>query len=105
MVEHYNVMGFLKQEITPVGHGMLNDESRRISHVLWGHALDTIAFTLNCISSKVGQKTPYEIMGMKHPSTSLPTRHEWKGCTKKSWSLKHIPVGERKSRVSKREGA
>ncbi|KAK8600410.1 hypothetical protein V6N12_050264 [Hibiscus sabdariffa] len=35
----------------------------------WGHALETAAFTLNCVPSKSVQKTPYEIWTGKRPKT------------------------------------
>ncbi|KAK8977916.1 hypothetical protein V6N11_059546 [Hibiscus sabdariffa] len=37
----------------------------------WGHALETSAFTLNRIPSKLVQKTPYEIWTGKRPSMSF----------------------------------
>ncbi|KAK8631738.1 hypothetical protein V6N13_028518 [Hibiscus sabdariffa] len=37
----------------------------------WGHALETVAFTLNRVPSKSVQKTPYEIWTGKRPSMSF----------------------------------
>ncbi|KAI9081726.1 hypothetical protein K1719_036329 [Acacia pycnantha] len=37
----------------------------------WGHALETVAFTLNRVPSKTIEKTPYEIWTGKKPSLSF----------------------------------
>ncbi|KAL4364181.1 hypothetical protein GQ457_04G021280 [Hibiscus cannabinus] len=37
----------------------------------WGHALETVAFTLNCVSSKLVQKTPHEMWTRKRPNMSF----------------------------------
>ncbi|KAK8596981.1 hypothetical protein V6N12_065458 [Hibiscus sabdariffa] len=37
----------------------------------WGHALETTAFTLNCVPSKSVQKTPHEMWTGKRPSMSF----------------------------------
>ncbi|KAI5444120.1 hypothetical protein KIW84_012653 [Lathyrus oleraceus] len=36
----------------------------------WGHALLTVAYTLNCVPSKKAEKTPYEIWSGKKPHMS-----------------------------------
>ena len=38
---------------------------------LWGYALETVAFLLNRIPSKVVEKTPYELWTGKHPGLSF----------------------------------
>ncbi|KAK8564635.1 hypothetical protein V6N12_058218 [Hibiscus sabdariffa] len=42
-----------------------------LSISFWGHALETAAFTLNCVPSKSVLKTPYEIWIGKRPSMSF----------------------------------
>ncbi|KAK8636445.1 hypothetical protein V6N13_124191 [Hibiscus sabdariffa] len=37
----------------------------------WGHALETAAFTLNCVPSKLVQKTPHEMWTGKRPNMSF----------------------------------
>ena len=47
------------------------DESNDVLPSLWGHALETAMLTLNCVPSKVVEKTPYEIWTGKKPSLSF----------------------------------
>ncbi|KAK8562311.1 hypothetical protein V6N12_010395 [Hibiscus sabdariffa] len=42
----------------------------------WGHALETTAFTLNCVPSKSVQKTPYEIWTGKRPNQDEPKTYQ-----------------------------
>jgi hypothetical protein len=38
--------------------------------IFWGHALETVALTINSISSKLVEKTPYELWFGKVPNMS-----------------------------------
>ncbi|KAK8705149.1 hypothetical protein V6N13_048757 [Hibiscus sabdariffa] len=75
-------------QLTPLGMPQWNGVSERRNRTLldmvrsmmshsdlpisfWGHALETAAFTLNCVPSKSVQKTPYEIWTGKRPSMSF----------------------------------
>ena len=42
-----------------------------LSISFWGYALETAAYTLNQVSTKVVQKTPYEIWNKKRHSMSF----------------------------------
>ncbi|KAK8999700.1 hypothetical protein V6N11_065197 [Hibiscus sabdariffa] len=69
---------------TPQWNGVSKRRNRTLLHMvqslmshsdlptyLWGHALETTTFTLNCVPSKSVQKTPYEIWTGKRPGMSF----------------------------------
>ncbi|KAK8635003.1 hypothetical protein V6N13_022881 [Hibiscus sabdariffa] len=83
-------------QLTPPGTPQWNGVSERrnqtlldmvrsmMSHIdlpisFWGHALETPAFTLNRVPSKLVQKTPYEIWTRKRPNMSFMKIWETKG--------------------------
>ncbi|KAK8597307.1 hypothetical protein V6N12_065778 [Hibiscus sabdariffa] len=85
--QHGKKCGIVSQ-LTPPGTPQWNGVSERRSRTLldmvrsmmshsdlpisfWGHALETTAFTLNCVPSKSVHKTPYEIWTGKRPSMSF----------------------------------
>jgi hypothetical protein len=37
----------------------------------WGYALETVTFTLNSVSTKSVERTPYDIWNGKHPGLSF----------------------------------
>ncbi|KAK8593425.1 hypothetical protein V6N12_045507 [Hibiscus sabdariffa] len=57
----------------------------------WGHALETAAFTLNCVPSKSVQKTPHEMWTGKHPSMSFMKIWGCKAYVKHQMSTKLEP--------------
>ncbi|KAK8656474.1 hypothetical protein V6N13_098424 [Hibiscus sabdariffa] len=75
-------------QLTPPGMPQWNGVSKRRNRTLldmvrsmmshtdlptsfWGHALETTAFTLNCVASKSVQKTPHEMWTGKRPNMSF----------------------------------
>ncbi|KAK8600547.1 hypothetical protein V6N12_050400 [Hibiscus sabdariffa] len=57
----------------------------------WGHALETVVFTLNYVPSKSVQKTPYEIWTGKRPSMSFTKVWGCKAYVKHHMSTKLEP--------------
>ncbi|KAK8597339.1 hypothetical protein V6N12_065809 [Hibiscus sabdariffa] len=57
----------------------------------WGHALETAAFTLNCVPSKSVQKTPHEMWTGKRPSMSFMKIWGCKAYVKHQMSTKLEP--------------
>ncbi|KAK8667593.1 hypothetical protein V6N13_007741 [Hibiscus sabdariffa] len=57
----------------------------------WGHALETAAFTLNRVPSKLGQKTPHEMWTGKRPNMSFMKIWGCKAYVKHQMSTKLEP--------------
>ncbi|KAK8680632.1 hypothetical protein V6N13_109572 [Hibiscus sabdariffa] len=57
----------------------------------WGHALETVAFTLNRVPSKSVQKTPHEMLTGKRPSMSFMKIWGYKAYVKHQMSTKLEP--------------
>ena len=85
--DHLRTCGIISQ-LTPPGTPQWNGVSERRNQTLldmvrsmmsptdlpftfWGYALETAAFTLNRVPSKVVEKTPYEMRTGKRPSLSF----------------------------------
>ena len=61
----------------------------------WGHALETAAFTLNRVPSKLVQKMPYKMWTGKHPSMSFMKIWGCEAYVKHQTSTKLEPKSER----------
>ncbi|KAK8690248.1 hypothetical protein V6N13_088949 [Hibiscus sabdariffa] len=80
-------------QLTPLGTPQWNGVSKRRNQTLldmvrsmmsqsdlpisfWGHALETVTFTLNRVPSKSVQKTPYELWTGKRPNQDEPKNYQ-----------------------------
>ncbi|KAK9034779.1 hypothetical protein V6N11_076836 [Hibiscus sabdariffa] len=66
-----------------------------IPTTIWGYALETTAFTLNCVPSKWVQKTPHEMWTGKRPNMSFMKVWGCKAYVKHQMSTKLEPKSQK----------